>query len=70
MTSLTVKLDNGDSITIENIKTIRTNGDTSSDENDFQLFIPYSNEFYTFIGSNSTLTVYGKEIKSLLFNQN
>ena len=70
MTNLTVKLENGDSITIENIETIRTNGDTSSDENDFQLFVPYTTEFYTFIGSDSTLTVFGKEIKFLLFSQN
>lgn len=68
MTDLTVKLANGDSITIENITTIRTNGDASADENDFHLFIPYATDFYTFIGSNSTLTVYGQEIKFLLFN--
>lgn len=69
MYNVIVTFKNGEPIKVENVKTIRTNGDAARDENDFQSFVPYNSKFYTFIGIDSILSVYGDEIKHVYFYQ-
>ncbi len=63
-----IKLINGDSIFINDLEAITHNDTINNVEDSFPNFVFYTRYFYHFIGKNTYLCVWGKDINHVEFS--